>query len=191
MTDMLASENITRCLAQLQTGDDDAFVSIWHYYYPLISNVARRSLMGMARQTVDASDIAQSALASFLVGVNREAFPRLFDSDDLRRLLLTIALNKVREACRREERRAALLREKYRHVAPNSNPPEPDADVGMSEEIERLLNALEPNMLRPIAIAKWNGLTNEQIAQSIGRSISTVELKLKLIRRIWSELHRK
>ncbi|HEY2154573.1 MAG TPA: ECF-type sigma factor, partial [Isosphaeraceae bacterium] len=38
-----------------------------------------------------------------------------------------------------------------------------------------------------VAIAKLEGLTNEQIAARLNRALRTVERRLKLIRKIWEE----
>ncbi len=41
-------------------------------------------------------------------------------------------------------------------------------------------------MLKEVAMSKVQGYTNEEIAQRLGCSLSTIERKLRLIREIWS-----
>ena len=55
----------------------------------------------------------------------------------------------------------------------------------VAEEFQHLLNGLEDESLRSIAIWKMEGYTNAEIAERLGRSLRTVANKLKLIRMIW------
>ncbi len=55
----------------------------------------------------------------------------------------------------------------------------------IAEDFERLLLLLADDELRRIALLKLEGYTNEELAQRIGRSIPTVERRLRLIRETW------
>lgn len=64
--------------------------------------------------------------------------------------------------------------------------PSGDFVTEMEEQCEHLLNLLDGKaFLRPIAEAKFQGFTNVEIAEQIGRNVRTVEHKLDLIRDIW------
>ena len=52
--------------------------------------------------------------------------------------------------------------------------------------IGRLLGMLDDKH-RPIAQWKLEGYTNAEIAERIGRSVPTVELRLRMIRAIWKK----
>jgi DNA-directed RNA polymerase specialized sigma24 family protein len=56
----------------------------------------------------------------------------------------------------------------------------------LTEECGRLLDALDSDVLRSVAVWKMEGYSNAEIAAKLGRSESTVERKLNLIRQIWS-----
>ena len=51
----------------------------------------------------------------------------------------------------------------------------------------RLLGLLGDTELRSVAVWKMEGWTNEEIAQQIGRSLPTVERKLRMIRGLWEK----
>jgi DNA-directed RNA polymerase specialized sigma24 family protein len=55
----------------------------------------------------------------------------------------------------------------------------------MVEAVDRLFGLLDDQELRRIALTKLEGYSNEEIAVEIGRSLPTVERRLKMIREIW------
>ena len=56
---------------------------------------------------------------------------------------------------------------------------------------ERLLGLLrDSQLLRAIAVWKWEDHTNEEIAAMLGCTTRTVERKLKAIRTIWNQENR-
>ena len=59
--------------------------------------------------------------------------------------------------------------------------------AALAEEFERLLKVLDNDQLRRIAVWKLEGHTNAEIGELTGRSVPSVERKLRLIREIWSE----
>ena len=66
--------------------------------------------------------------------------------------------------------------------------PTPDFAVQVAEEFEQLLGSLGDERLRRIAVAKMEGMTIEELADDLETSPSTVQRKLRLIRRTWSKL---
>ena len=62
--------------------------------------------------------------------------------------------------------------------------PTPEFAAMVAEQCSRLLNCLNDD-LRPVALAKMEDYTNQEIAAKLGCSLSTVERSLRLIRKIW------
>jgi DNA-directed RNA polymerase specialized sigma24 family protein len=62
--------------------------------------------------------------------------------------------------------------------------PTPEFAAIVAEKCRRLLNQLDDD-LRPVALAKMEEYTNEEIASKLDCSVSTVERSLRLIRTIW------
>jgi DNA-directed RNA polymerase specialized sigma24 family protein len=60
--------------------------------------------------------------------------------------------------------------------------PTPDEQVVVLDEFQRLLGSL-PEDLRQIVMWKLDGYKNAEIAEMIGRTVRSVELKLQIIRR--------
>ena len=57
----------------------------------------------------------------------------------------------------------------------------------MAEEFRRLLALLRDPEWRSGALWKMEGYTNDEIALKAGRSVRTVESKVRLIRDIWQK----
>ena len=58
----------------------------------------------------------------------------------------------------------------------------------MREQVEGLLDRLQENELRTIAIMKLQGATNHEIAQQLDCTERTIERKLNRIRELWGSL---
>jgi DNA-directed RNA polymerase specialized sigma24 family protein len=68
----------------------------------------------------------------------------------------------------------------------NQRTPTPEETVVMAEEMARLLDRL-PDDIRVIAVWKFEGRTNQEIAAKLGYTVRTIERKVKLIRKRWSD----
>ena len=65
--------------------------------------------------------------------------------------------------------------------------PTPEFAAQLAEGCRRLLDGLGEEGLRAVALAKMEGYTNAEIAGRLGCVVTTVERRLKSIRRIWEE----
>ena len=63
--------------------------------------------------------------------------------------------------------------------------PTPEFEAVFTETCDRLMESLDDPMLNRIAMLKFEGHRNTEVAQEIGRTRRTVERKLEEIRRIW------
>jgi DNA-directed RNA polymerase specialized sigma24 family protein len=64
--------------------------------------------------------------------------------------------------------------------------PTPELAALISEECEQLMNRLEDESLRRIALLKLEGYSNEEIAEQLDCAPRTVERKLARIRTAWA-----
>jgi DNA-directed RNA polymerase specialized sigma24 family protein len=62
----------------------------------------------------------------------------------------------------------------------------PELAAQAVEECERLLGLLDDDTLRKVALRKFEGHTNAEIARELGYVEATVERKLQRIRGIWT-----
>jgi DNA-directed RNA polymerase specialized sigma24 family protein len=63
--------------------------------------------------------------------------------------------------------------------------PTPDLALRLTEECQHLLECLEDDTLRRVALWKMEGYTNREIADRLGCVEKTVERKIKSIRQLW------
>ena len=64
--------------------------------------------------------------------------------------------------------------------------PSPEMAALVAEECEELLNRLEDETLKRVALLKLEGYGKEEIAEALGCGIRTVERKLERIRKKWA-----
>jgi RNA polymerase sigma factor (sigma-70 family) len=171
-----------------KSGDEEAARRIWERYSPRLAALARKKLPAWLRRIVDDEDLANSAMNSVLVGLREGQFPDLNDRDDLWGLLACVtvrkAINEVKHAsCQKRlgPGEPVLLNEE---VASPDLPP--DLSVMAAERFECLIENLRRReaILEPIALWKFEGYTNDEIAARLGCSRSRVARKLERIRMI-------
>jgi len=173
----------TSNVRRLRAGDSEAAQALWRAYFKRLVGLARRILQGAPTQAADEEDVALSAFDSFCRGVERGRFPRLDDRDCLWRILLVITRRKAFDLLRSEGRTAARQEE-----GPDDLPgPEPTPEFAalMADQCRALFRRLGDPGLEEVARDKMEGYTNEEIAARRRCSLSSVERKLRLIRKLW------
>jgi DNA-directed RNA polymerase specialized sigma24 family protein len=198
---MAADNSVSRWLQLLEQGDATAAQALWQRYFHRLVGLAHVKLQGRARRAADEEDVALSAFASFCRAAQAGRFPNLKDRDDLWRLLVTVterrALNLVRDE-NRLKRGAGMVQGESAVLSPDDSSlggldqiagrePTPEFAAQVAEECDRLLDLLDDAQLRAIAVWKMEGDTAPDIAGRLGCALSTVERRLRLIRRIWEE----
>lgn len=192
--------SVSHWIGQIKGGQQSAAARLWRRYSDRMLRLARRRLRGARCRVADEEDVVVSAFQSFVQRAQSGAFPDMHDRDDLWRLLGTIVVHKALNVIRDEnsERRgreytvvdcrtsAADSSEQWNVLANLSGDfPEPRLIIMLKDSLRSLLTTLGDDELRTIAIAKLQGQSNDEIADEIGRSIATVERRLRLIRHAW------
>jgi RNA polymerase sigma factor (sigma-70 family) len=199
---MESSESVTQVIHRLRSDDprqrDEAARLVWEYYFRELLSLARRHLGWRIRQKVDPEDLLQSVYASVCRRQQRGEY-ELYDRDDFWRLLVSITLNKARNAAKwhqrakRDVRRedALAAREGETGEGPGASLPDmsptPEEAVELAEELEQRIRSLGDPLLMQVALKKFEGLTNKEIAEELDYTERTIERKLDSIRRKWSE----
>jgi DNA-directed RNA polymerase specialized sigma24 family protein len=194
---MSAEGSVTRWIAGLRTGDDEAAQRIWERYYGRLVALARQKLQASPRRDADEEDVTQNAFHSFFQGIHRGRFPRVDDRDDLWRLLVVIAARKALDQLERERSRPKVAAPAAR-ARPDGeatgaaalteligDEPTPDFAAQVAEEYRLLLERLGDDSLRKVAVWKMEGHSNPEIADKLASSLRTVARKLEAIRAIW------
>lgn len=183
--------SITNWLLQLRAGNRDAAQPIWERYFCRLVRVARTQLNGSPRRVADEEDVVINAFDSFCRGAELGRFPKLNDSTDLWRLLVTIterkAINQAKHISRqkRASSKRTLTYADSRHV--QTLGPSPWFCARVAELYVELMSDLRDDALRDIAMWKMEGYSNQEIATRLDCSRRSVERKLALIRRQWNE----
>jgi DNA-directed RNA polymerase specialized sigma24 family protein len=196
-------ERVMRWFRDLQAGDSIAAHQLWNALAERIERFAARRLTHGERKVANEEDITLSVFKSVMLRAERGEFQQVQSYDELWSLLLTITQRKVLNHLRHHRRlkrgggrvvgEADLLSgdaESSLEFSLASLPgavPDPQLEVLTMESIDSLLQSLEDEELQRIVALKFAGHSNEQIARELGRSLATVERKLKLIRSIWSQ----
>jgi DNA-directed RNA polymerase specialized sigma24 family protein len=194
-----SAPSVSQWIVGAKQGESEAINALWRCYFEQLVAMARRKLAGLQRRSADEEDLALSAFASFCRAAKEGRVPDLADRDGLWRLLIRITAQKAVDRRRHDHRvkrgggrvrgESALLH----GDGPQSvdglaqivgETPTPEFASMVAEQCSRLLNCLDEH-LRPVALAKMEDCTNQEIAAKQGCSVSTVERSLRLIRKIW------
>jgi DNA-directed RNA polymerase specialized sigma24 family protein len=199
---MSSQGSVTYWLGRLQAGDPAAAQRLWESYFARLVGLARQKLRGAARRTADEEDVALSAFDSFCRGVTAGRFPQLEDRDNLWHLLVTLTVRKavaLRRYEARQKRGGAPLGEataagSLSREAEDADveqilgrEPTPEFAAQVAEECQRLLGLLQDAGLRDLALRKMEGYTNDELAVQRGCVPRTIERKLRVIRKLWSQ----
>ncbi len=142
------------------------------------------------RRSFDQEDVAISAFHSLCEGVRGGRFPELSHREDLWSLLVVITARKTSAKLRGEsalKRGGANTPAEVDLSSLLGTEPTPEFAAELADESERLLQILDDEDLRAIAIRKLEGYQNREIADEVGCALRTVERRLALIRQAWSE----
>jgi DNA-directed RNA polymerase specialized sigma24 family protein len=179
----------------LKVGDRTAAQRLWETYFRRLVGLARARLRNAASRIADEEDVALSAFDSFCRRAERGQFSRLQDRDHLWQLLFILTVRKAINLVsyqRRKSRGGGQVRslsdlEDFDVEALLGSEPGPEFAAQMADEYRHLLDLLGDESLRRVVLCKMEGYTNAEIAAKLGCVEHTVERKVRVIRRIWSE----
>jgi DNA-directed RNA polymerase specialized sigma24 family protein len=197
-----AEGSITVWIQQLKAGDREAVQHLWEVYFQRLVHLTRHLLQGVPRRAADEEDVALSAFDSFCRGAEGNRFPQLLDRDDLWQLLVVIAARKASNLRRSERTQmrggghvqnlSALAGGEATELGPAfaqliSREPDPEFAAGVADACRHLLQQLDSEELRSVAVWKMEGYRNEEIAAKLDCAVSTVERRLRVIRTLWGK----
>jgi RNA polymerase sigma factor (sigma-70 family) len=195
---MSVDDDVTAWIEGLRHDDSIATKKLWEHYYQQLLQLAGRRLPNNMRREFDEEDVALSAIDSLCRGVAKGRFPDLSDRDCLWALLIVITKRKCRSRVRRHtaqkrgggkvQGESAFNGELGGSIAEEiGKEPTPEFAAQMTEEVARLLDMLTDDVTRQLAILKMEGHTNKEAADRLSCSQTTIERRLRLIRKTWSQ----
>ncbi|MBC8876713.1 MAG: RNA polymerase subunit sigma-70 [Planctomycetes bacterium] len=175
--------------------------SVWDRFGSRLMQVARRKLgNGFSGRVADEEDVVISAFNSFCARVAAGKIEMTDDEEDLWPLLKVITERKAIDYFQRERRQkrgGGQVRGESALDGGSKSPRaggvgevpagdrSPSSMARAAEMFEQLLDVLDDDMLRVIAIFKMEGRTNPEIAEIFCISRATVVRKLEVIRTVW------
>jgi RNA polymerase sigma factor (sigma-70 family) len=193
-------DSVASWLLGARARDDVAAQRLWERYFERLVRLARHKLPAHGKRAFDEEDVAHSALRCFLHGISENRYPQLADRHGLWNLLVVITARKAQAYVRRQNRQkrggGAVLGETAFLGKDDEQAdieqvigaePTPAFAAQVAEECQRLLDQLEDDALRDIAILKMEGFTVDEIAQRLGSTRRTIERRLHIIRKTWEQ----
>lgn len=173
-------------IRRFRLGDEDAATALYLRYAKRLQQLANQQTATDLAARTDADDIVQSVFRTFF----RRASQGQYDApegDDLWRLLLVIALNKVRKAGlrHRAKKRDVAATQRLRNAdstLESDNGPNAEALTQLRMTIEELTESL-PEAQRQIVEMRIEGFEVAEIARCSQRSKRSVERILQTFRK--------
>lgn len=172
----------------VRQGDAVAAEHLWQRYFQQLMTQARLRMSNLDRGGYDEEDAAISTFHILCTKLQEGHYATLSDRDELWQLMLTVLIRKVGRRVKYQQ--AA----KRTNGQPKSSPGAPSIDElpaatneVISEECFELIALLKDPNLEKVALLKFEGYTNEEIAHKLNRTRRTIQRMLNLIRNLWQE----
>ena len=187
-------QSVTHWIAELRDGDEQAATALWRRFESRVKGMARVKLRSTPSRLGDDDDLAQVVFAAVFDGIRKGRFHELNNREDLWQVLAMVTARRAIDLWRKAdasretgesgmfEQTTARLRNMQQVVAAVTDEQLADS-IGIAGS--ELLSSLEPK-LRQVALLRFEGFSNEEVASHIGRSVKTVERYLQMIRTSWT-----
>jgi RNA polymerase sigma-70 factor (ECF subfamily) len=188
---MSAEPSFADFIQRIRAGDQEAAAVLVRQYEPTIRRVVRFRLVdSRLGAALDSADICQSVLASFFVRAASGQF-ELGGPEDLARLLVTMARNKLASRARhehadcRDNRRARAGLQVDNLAGAEATPSQHVATQELLQEVQRRLSADEHRLVE----LRNQGLDWAAIAEQLGESPVVLRKRLsRALDRVMCEL---
>jgi RNA polymerase sigma-70 factor (ECF subfamily) len=169
-------------LRRLRGGETDAATLLYLRYAERLGSLASAQRGADLTSRLDAEDLVQSIFRTFFRRA-AEGYYDVPEGEDLWKLLLVIALHKIRDACSfhraaKRDVRATHAGDGFEQSVDGLTSRDETALIELRLVVEEILGEL-PSSQRSIVELRIEGFRVEEIAQKTGRSRRTVERALQ------------
>ncbi len=201
---MTEDKSIAEYFALLQADADTALTLLCDYYYEKLAVIARRRFGEFPRRVTDEYAVANGVLQAFHQRSQRGEFAELRDQAELLFVLSRMTRDQVVDEIRRHsaQKRGAGRTRGHSIFQPDTSPNRngdfdrfqahtetPSSREMLEEQCQQLLERLPDAELRTILVLRFEGLTNEEIAEHLQVSLATVERKRRRIRELLADAY--
>lgn len=182
-------------LEAARRSDDQALDRLWKRFSPKMKRLAAQWLASRPQfPGFDHDDVTQVAFDAFSSALAEGRYPDVGGSDELWRLLAVTTVRKASDLAKAEsaQRRGgdavvvSLNDSGLAMTPPASKEAAPEFAAAMTDEARRLLRVLADPELETVALLKFEGYTNDEIAQQLGYTRRTIQRMLNRIKGLWS-----
>jgi RNA polymerase sigma factor (sigma-70 family) len=179
---------VLRLVHTFQDGKPEAAEPLWNAYFGRLVRLALDHLRSHSSPDprADSEDVAISAFNSFCHAVSEGRFPRLEDRHALWNILVVITRRKVVDLVERERRQKRGGRCQRLDAPVEQMPgrePGPEEAAIAADLYWTLFASLGNDQLRAAAQLHLEGWTVAEIAEFLGCSISTIDRRLRRVRK--------
>lgn len=182
---MNAESSVTLWIDALRRGDEVAASQLWKRYFCQLMAQARARMSNLDATGYDAEDAALSTFNVLVAKLREGRYPDLADRDELWHLMLAMLVRKIGRRVKYQQA-SKRLPEVEQGRLPIESLPDTTSDE-ISQECYDLIAVLKDENLEQVALLKFEGYTNEEIANKLQKTRRTVQRMLNLIRDLWKE----
>ena len=191
--------SITNAITALGNYDPQAAQLIWDRFFQRLCAYAETLVYKRHRRLLTSDEIAASAFMALVEGVREKRFEKVRNRDELWQMLSLIAARKAinfQKQLDRAKRGNGQVKGDSAFGTMGINGVvdfiqrdlAPETGAQIQELSQQFLQRLPNDELRNVALWRMAGYSNAEIAEKAGCVVRTIERKLNLIRKIWTEL---
>lgn len=183
---MQSEHSVTSWIAAVRTGDAMAAEQLWTRYFRQLMLQARLRMSNVSKSSYDEEDAALSTFQVLCKKLNEGQYASIADRQELWQLMLRVLIRKIgrrvkyqtaAKRCPTDNQASAVSIDQI--AAPTSQE--------ISQECYDLISSLNDPNLERVALLKFEGYSNEEIAVQLQRTRRTIQRMLNLIRDLWEE----
>ena len=206
-----STDSVTQWLRLIEQGEETAAAELWQRYSQRLTALAKARLRGSNDPWADEEDLALCVFASLLQRIQAGKVERIESREHLWRLLAWATRRRAADQLRRENAQKRKPHTLQACIPSESS----DDDAGripvykilfqageldqtlldqrlpaelmvdFLDEFRFLESKLPSQQLQQIARLKFDGWKNQEIAEHLETSLSSIERKLRIMREIW------
>lgn len=183
---MQNEKSVTRWMMAVRQGDAAAASHLWERYFPQLVQQARRRMPKMLKSTYDEEDAALSTFHLLCRKLQEGRYNNLAGRQELWQLMLTVLIRKIGRRAKYQAAAKRFESQLSHGIYSVEDLPATTAE-DISQECFELIASLKDPHLEQVAMLKFQGYTNDEIAVQLNRTRRTIQRMLNLIREIWQE----